>query len=119
MLFDGANGGGWAGDQRHQSTQFAIWGRGLLIHAGLATVIAKCFRRNLAAGVAVDAALIDVEITGNVLRESAGELRHPTMSLTNADEAGSQASSNLSSPSFSTLQAILSPDLSHTCLSLG
>lgn len=30
-----------------------------------------------------------------------------------------QVKSNLSSPSFSTLQAILSPATSHTCLSLG
>jgi hypothetical protein len=42
----------------------------LIVDARLIAVIAEGLRRKLAAGVAVDAALIDIEISEDIFRES-------------------------------------------------
>ena len=70
VLRRGANGTGRAGYKGHQCALYRSRGSGLVVDTRLIAVIAEALRRQLAAGVAVDAALIDVKISGDIFRES-------------------------------------------------
>lgn len=48
----------------------------LMIDAGLSAMIPKGFRRDLAAGVTVDAARVNVEVAADILRKALCDLRH-------------------------------------------
>ena len=64
------------GDQRHERPMNLLLRVGLVSDARLVAMIAKRLRRNLAAGVTVDASVIDIKVAFNVLRESTGDLSH-------------------------------------------
>ena len=68
---NGADGCGRARDQRHERAMQFAGICGLLVDAGFAAVIAEARRRDLAAGVAVDAACVDVEFALDILRRAA------------------------------------------------
>jgi hypothetical protein len=66
VVCERADGGGRAGDESHQRALRLVRRFGLAIDARLLAVVAKRRGRDLAAGVAVDARRIDVEIARDV-----------------------------------------------------
>src|SRR4029078_468173 len=65
-----ADGTGGTSNQGHQGKTRLGFGFRLVIDAALLAVVAKNRRRELAAGVAVDAGRVNEEIAGDILRQA-------------------------------------------------